>query len=1186
MRDPNLEAMLLTVFVPDTAQIKQAEAAIKQYCKNPQCVPALLEEVVGSTHVPVRQLAASLLRRRVVAHWAALDCDPAVQQGIQQALLQAMLAETVSACRTAIAGVIASLATILLTTKKGRGAKKKAATSGKGWPELLPFVGQCAASQDPAHREMAFVILLQLTEVVGDKLGPHFGELKQMFFTVLTGDASPSVQRACLRCCATLMAYLSEDQQGLTFKDLIPPVLAVAQRFLLAAAQADQPGGDQSMGDREACLSVVMLTLDVLADLTASPLSLINTYIQETVSFCRGVLEWEGLDLHVRDSAALVLSTLAEAKPRQLAKRADVPALLLALTNLIATSKGSAAGELFASDPIFQDDDAEDSDADEDELSPQKIASGVCGMAQTCLDSLALNLPMKHVFKPAMQIFGQLMVSPDPGNRKAAACLLAVIAEGCQIPLSESLAEVVPLVLRGVSDQNCPLVREAGCFCLGQLSEHCQPEIFQFHAQILPCVFVNLDDPTHTVQGMSCYVLEMFCENMEPDMLMPYLDPLMTKLVGMLRVEGQRRSIQEMVLSAIAATSVGAEDKFLPYLQGVCALLQTLLFASEENLLGLRGRALECMGHFAVAVKKDHFAPYIQHCMESASQNLQMDNTDLHEYSYAFFSNLVRVLEGDFGPYLPQLVPFLCEQLSQSDGCDVELGKASGMGDDEDGLAARFDDDDEDEDEGGVALGGGDDDDEDDDSELGNYVLSVRTAELDRRKAAIAALGAMASHAGPSFQPFLEVCMQTLERQLDYWNGMVRLETAVALPQLVKACNSAHPPPATPQTQAAAAVATQSGGSAQPVVWIKGQPQSCPLHQNTHQLAYICLQHLLKLIEREDEKEVTAGAVSGIDQILTFLGPAVLNPPPGADEQVTDPLMNHALKLLQGKSVCQEADDEGAPEDVEEDAEGSDMDHALLDNTADLLGTISSVMGDAFIPFWDGGFLNAILEFSRSTRPAKDRSMAVGCVADVMQHFDCPLDKYLGVVVPVCKLALADEAYNVRRNSAFLAGVLCAGCPPTGALNAGECQALLAALRPLFEPSQPGQDGAARDNAAAALARMITHHPGSVPFAQVLPVFLGSLPLQADQSENDTVYDCLLSLLQARQPDLLNLLPSLLGVFAQALHENSKVDACMKTKLAGAVKAIFVEMEVPATAALESLPAEAKDFILQLKSSQ
>ena len=53
------------------------------------------------------------------------------------------------------------------------------------------------------------------------------------------------------------------------------------------------------------------------------------------------------------------------------------------------------------------------------------------------------------------------------------------------------------------------------CFALGQISEHCQPEVLIYSSQVLPVAFALLDDKTFTVHATSCYVLEMFCEKLE-----------------------------------------------------------------------------------------------------------------------------------------------------------------------------------------------------------------------------------------------------------------------------------------------------------------------------------------------------------------------------------------------------------------------------------------------------------------------------------------------------------------------------------------------------------------------------------------------------------------------------------------------------------------------------------------------
>lgn len=74
--------------------------------------------------------------------------------------------------------------------------------------------------------------------------------------------------------------------------------------------------------------------------------------------------------------------------------------------------------------------------------------------------------------------------------------------------MREQLETLIPLVLAAVQDQH-KQCRESACFCLGQMGVHCQPEIMHYQGQILPVVFSLLDDPRQSIQGISCYVLEV-----------------------------------------------------------------------------------------------------------------------------------------------------------------------------------------------------------------------------------------------------------------------------------------------------------------------------------------------------------------------------------------------------------------------------------------------------------------------------------------------------------------------------------------------------------------------------------------------------------------------------------------------------------------------------------------------------
>jgi len=1087
--------------MPDTVKIKEAEVAIKQFVKTPQCIPALLEQMTRSQQPQARQLAAILLRQRLPKHVKTFD-QPAVEH-VRQAVLDHIVAEPMHNIRTSIAGVVAVLAsaTVIIDKQGNRSGGLEL------WPQLLGFVAACANAADNENtREVGFVVLEQICEATMEDLQPHLATLNGLFLHALTQEPAQKVQDAALKCVSALLLGMAMEDEVVVFKDLVGVLLNKCRERLAAAAAA----GFQD----EALLGTVGTVLEVLCDVTMSPHNLINPHIEAIVPLCLEVLGQPAIAAPVREGACLLLNGLAEAKPKQLAKKGNAPQLLLRLTQIIAAQEGSASGELFTGSSQHD----EDSDDDDEE---EERDSG--GMAQTVLDTIALNVPTKYTFQAAMHIIGTFIAQPDPRSRKAAMALLAVMAEGCQVPLSEALPELMPQVVRSCGDPD-QFVRQSACFALGQIAEHCQPEVFGYHEEILPAVFNLFDDPTTQVKGMSCYVLEMFCENLEPETLRPFLEPLMTKLVQTLQTH-PKKSIQEMVLAAMAAIAVGAEDSFLPFFKPVADMLVPLLGATADDQLPLRGRGLECMGHFAVAVKREAFRPYLPACLQSAGDNLRMpaeQGSDLAEYSYAFFANIARVLEEEFTPYLADLVPHLCGVLNEADGNDIEKVEVEGG-------------------EGGLANFAADSDDSDDEDNK-KYQINVRTGELEKRKACLTALGAMAQFTGAGFAPHLEGATEAITSCCGYWNGMVREEAALTLPQLVACCDKAFP----------------SGNGEK---WTKGRPE--PLSPQSQTLGLACLEQLVELIEGEYEKEVVAKAVEAVEVILGILGPSLL--------QAFDAtkLMNLTMQLLNQQTPCQEATDD----EDEDGAEGevTDFDHVLIENVGDLIGAYAALLGDAFLPFFDG-FIEALKNYLNASRPANDRLMAVGCVAECVKHFDSREAnlRYFETMKDTLKLALADGNYSLRRNAAYCVGVFCEN---TGGGAAGAYPELLQALSPLFQ-EVPNTDGAAADNAAAAVCRMVSSAPGAVPLEQVLPAVLGALPLKADMSENRTVYKCLAGLLSERRPPALAALAQILGVYAHGLA-SAKVDEETKGELRGLVAAVLGGLP-EAAAACGQLPADAQ----------
>jgi hypothetical protein len=1014
---------------PDTATIRHAEAELKPILKMADSMMFLWQIIanISEYQVATRHVACIVLRKRLPAHYST-SFDAATKTAWLNQVLQQTAIETVRPVQTALVAVAASLQQV-----------DQVATQ-----PVLQFLSAAVNNPNPAAQELCFLLLSEMTDTVGLHWKEHLPALQQLFSTTLNVSngqqqqmtAPGPVQKAAVQALGQLMSFWADDVEIEGLAPLLPVLLQVAAR----TASHD-----------EDFLAVV---LDVLYDLAYSPAAALQPHMAVTVEFALSCLQNRDLELRIRDAAALVIATTAEAKPKTFGRSVELLGVVLdTLFQLMQESSDSAAGALFESNPAWRADLEDDMDAagDVDLDSPTETS-----MAQGTLDMIACEVPKKYIWQPCLERCLRLMSDTNnPAARKAGVAGLGVIAEGCCEPLRECLAQVIPYVFSAAQDEHAQ-VRECACFCLGQISEHCQPDILQYSRQILPIVFGLLDDQSVAVQATSCYVLEMFCERLEPDAVRPLLDQLVRKLAAMLEAT-TKRSVQEMAVAALAATAVAAEEEFTPYVGGVATLMSKLMQLQDANLYSLRGRALECMGHMAIAVGRDTFRPYFTVTMQSAMEGLSTESTDLQEFAYAVFANLAKVMKEEFAPALPDLVPHLVKVIEMDEG---QLEQTE---------------------------------------EAGNANLSE-----------------MASHTGTNFCPHLEESMQVLQKAATNWHPLIKCEVADAFPSLI-----------------IPSIAAYHNGE---IEWKKGDLSGPnPLSAHTQAIVGAVIQELLALMLDED-KSVVSKACEALQSIIELCGPHAMAP-------VANELLEITHSLLNKTAACQEADQMYGEQPDDDD------DHDVVTQAAcDLVGGFCRVMGAQFAPFLPQ-FLPAICEYGKSSRPPNDRSMSVGCLSEIAQELEGSIaEHWKSVFLPAVLAGLADADDNVKRNSAFCAGVCCEHLHETAA---GDFQNILQVMGPIFSLSATDNDSSAAcmDNAAAAVARMIMASPTHVPLPQVLPAFLRVLPLKTDMSENDTVYSCLLGLLQMNHPDMLANVTELKRIFNEACQEGSKVDDETKHRL-------------------------------------
>ncbi len=716
---------------------------------------------------------------------------------------------------------------------------------------------------------------------------------------------------------------------------------------------------------------------------------------------------------------------------------------------------------------------------------------------------------------------------------------MGVITEGCQEAIIARLNQILPEVLRAAQDVD-ENVRECACFCLGQFSEHCQPDVLDYHAEILPVIFRLLQDATDSVKGVSCYVLEMFCENLEPHQVLPILEPLMNQLLLML--EMPKKSIQEMTVAAIAATAIAAEKDFEPYVVMVYKYIGQLLTITVEPMLGLRGRALECMGHIAIAVEADAFSSYVEACMACAIQGLTIDSVDLHEYTYTFFANLSKVFGDRMAPYVPDLVNHLLGEVAESDGEEIKFPAADPMGTTDVDFSLLDD-----------ASGIGADEDYSDHIPFFN----VRTAMMDKKKAALLALGALAEYASASYVPFLAKSLAQLAPLCDYWHGDIRSGVCNCLKCLVKVSISSS--------------SSGGGGTNPEQQWEKGK--MTPLPEPVKAVCDSVMSLLIEIMLNDPEPPVVTAACEAFSGVLDLVGPSIVH--------VNKKLIQVAVTLLDEKTPCQTEIEEYSDEEYDAPEEGEGQ--VLVESVGEMLCAFARVLGEHFIPALDT-LWPKLAKYSQG-RPPREKAMAMGTFAEIIEEIGPASHRYFDHLLPMVKRCMSDEDARVRRNTAFCIGIM---AETAGSAYKAHFPALLESLAATFQNSTNGvmnggqQETCVLDNAASAVARIIMADEGTSPWIQqALPVLLSALPLKVDMNENRTVYQCVSGLLVMGHPVALQHASTILTALSKALGQE-KVDVNVKKEIASQLQNMSkTEHSSTISAAMQTVPENLQQALLQ-----
>ncbi|KAH9728481.1 TOG domain-containing protein [Citrus sinensis] len=988
---------------------------------HPDAFALNLSRMLSSSSLPeCRAMSAILLRKHLTrddsTSFIFTRLAPSTQANLKSVLLVQLQNETNKSIIKKICDAVSELAASVLPDGD--------------WPELIPFIFQCLVTFNDKIQESALLILSRMSQFVSEVLIAHGDTLHEVFSKFLGSnnfDLRIAALEATVNFIMNCLPSLGEKER---FLDLLPLMMRTLTEAL-------NKGNESSAQE----------ALELLIELAATEPRFLRKQLVDVVGSMLQVAEAEGLEEGTRHLAIEFVVSLAEARERAPGMMRKLPQfirrLFLVLMNMLLDLED---------DPMWHSAETEDEDAGE---------TSDYGFGQECLDRLAISLGGNTILPVASAVFPGFLAAPDWQKHHAVLIALAQIAEGCSKVMIKNLDQVVSMVLNSFQDPH-PRVRWAAINAIGQLSTDLGPELqTQFHHRLLPALVGAMDDfQNPRVQAHAASAVLNFSENCTPDILTPYLDGIVSKLLVLL--QNGKQMVQEGALTALASVADSSQGQFQKYYDAVMPYLKAILVnANDKSNRMLRAKSMECLSLVGMAVGKDKFRDDAKQVMEvlMSLQGSQMEADDpTTSYMLQAWARLCKCLGQEFIPYMSVVMPPLLQSAQLKP--DVIITSAD----------SDVDIDDEDESIQTITLG---------DKRIG-----IKTSVLEEKATACNMLCCYADELKEGFFPWIDQVAPTLVPLLKfYFHEEVRKAAVSAMPELLRS----------------AKLAVEKGQS-------QGRNESY-----VKQLTDYIIPALVEALHKEPEIDICASMLDALNESIQICGLLL-------DESQVRCIVDEIKQvMIASASRKQERADRAKAEDfdVEEGElvkEENELEEEIFDRVGDCLGTLTKTFRASFLTFFDE-LSSYLTPMWGKDKTAEERRIAICIFDDVMEHCREAALKYYDTYLPFLLEACNDEHPDVRQAAVYGIGVCAEFGGSVFKPLVGEALSRLDFV--IRHPNALHSDNVmAYDNAVSALGKICQFHRDSIDAAQVVPAWLSCLPLKGDLIEAKVVHAQLCSMVE------------------------------------------------------------------------
>jgi len=739
----DINTLLGALCVVDNVARRAAEEAYEEAkAANPEGLAGALLGAVSADPAllqpHLKGLAAVLLRRLISgskSEWSRIS--PGAQETIKASLLHCVSNEGDNGTRRKVNDALAELAAELLEED----------VEG-GWPGLLQALLDLVSHPGASQREMSLDVFARIADTVAPVLATQMGVLAEVFRLRL-GDAV-EVRLAALRALHAFLGAVEESGMDV-FQGLLPAILAsISDPTSLAPAAEDST--------KEA--------LEYLVEIVEYYPRFFRPAVNEFSSFMVALASATAAPSSLRQLSVEWLVSLAEAKPTLARKVRVTP------PGAAAVAFPRAAMQVCFAMLLEIEDEPGWAAEVEDEGDPGEIRNMDVG-AQA-LDRLALALGPNTSVPVAFELVNEMLSGEAAGGwpyaHAALHAMCQLVEAGKDTAFAGGMQAQVVACVRGMLAHAQPRVRYMALQALGQLFLDHGPEVqHAHHAAVVPALVASMDvgtNPSPRVRSHACAAAINFVEQCDPEILAPYLDPVLAASLGVLQVGP--RIAQEQAVAIISCASMVMEEQLgEPQYGLLMPLLQAALgqVPAGDEFRMLKGRILECISLLGTAVPKERFTADVMPIMAAmaAASERGLDADDPTKgFILKAWVRIGKVLGPDFVPYLAIVMPPLLLAVEAS--VEQELTPEQ----------IENEEDEADSDTECVI------------QNADGKMMQIRTSALEEQATAAHMILLISESMGPHFFPYAERCSRALAPlAVNSVHDDVRSYSMAALPELV-----------------------------------------------------------------------------------------------------------------------------------------------------------------------------------------------------------------------------------------------------------------------------------------------------------------------------------------------------------------------------------------------------------------